>query len=156
MILIIHTLSSIVSLIAGALIFLTPKGIVLHKKIGYTYSICMLILLVTSFGLYNLFGGFGVYHALTIVSLVTLAIALYFPLAGRSKANWAEYHLIWMGYSYVGLVMAGGSHLFSVFPDWPDWMRIILFWGLPYIVGSILIFKNRVLTAKTAVNNIGR
>ncbi|MFT4537433.1 MAG: putative membrane protein [Saprospiraceae bacterium] len=156
MILIIHTVSSVLALIAGALIFLSPKGTAIHKKTGYLYAVSLVILLFTSFGLFSLFGNFGVYHVLTMVSLLTLAIALYFPLAGRNKNNWVEQHLIWMGYSYIGLIMAAGSHLFSVFPEWPDWLRMSIFWGLPYIVGSILIFKNRVNTAKKALENIGK
>jgi len=116
----------------------------------------MLILLVTSFWIFDLFGAFGVYHALSIVSSLTLIIALYFPLAGRKKANWVEHHLLWMGYSYVGLIMAGGSHLFPIFTDWPVWLRMTLFWGLPYAVGSVLIFKNKKSAAKSAAENIGQ
>ena len=51
----------------------------------------MIILLPTSFGLFSLWGSFGVYHSLTIVSLLILAIALYFPLAGRNMKNWIEH-----------------------------------------------------------------
>ncbi len=154
MISIIHTLFSVLALMSGALIFLTKKGTKQHKRTGYLYSISMALLLVTSFGLYSLWGSFGVYHALSIVSLLTLAIALYFPLAGRRKKNWVEYHLLWMGYSYVGLIMAAGSHLFSIFPGWPNWFRIVLFWIFPYLIGTLLIFKNRVKTAKKALKNI--
>lgn len=156
MISIIHTFFSILALISGALIFLTKKGTKQHKKIGYLYSISMILLLITSFGLFSLWGDFGVFHALSIVSLFTLAIALYFPLAGRNKKKWVEHHLLWTGYSYVGLIMAAGSHLFRVFPNWPNWLRIFLFWILPYLIGTILIFKNKVKTAKKALNNIGK
>ncbi|MFT6336894.1 MAG: putative membrane protein [Saprospiraceae bacterium] len=156
MILLVHTITSILALIAGALIFLTPKGTERHKKIGYTYILSMIILLVTSFWIFDLFGSFGVYHALSIVSFVTLAIALYFPIAGRKTKNWVEHHLLWMGYSYVGLVMAGGSHLFPILSDWPVVLRMFLFWGLPYIMGSILIFKNKGSAAKAAAGNIGQ
>jgi uncharacterized membrane protein len=156
MILIIHTAFSIIALIAGALIFLIPKGTAQHKRIGYSYTVSMVILLVTSFGLFSLWGRFGVYHALTIVSFLALAIALYFPIAGRKMEKWVEHHLLWMGYSYVGLVIAAGSHLFSVFPEWPSWLRVILFWVLPYIAGTILIVKNKKTTAKKGFENIGK
>ncbi len=155
MILIIHTIVSSIALLAG-IIFLLPKGTRKHKWIGYTYTLSMLICLITSFGLFNLWGSFGVYHALSIVSFLTLVIALYFPLFGRKRKSWVESHLIWMGYSYVGLVMAAGSHFFSVFPDWPVWLRMVLFWGLPYVLGSTLIFRNKVNAAKHALGNIGK
>lgn len=155
MILIIHTAFSVLAVLAGA-IFLLPKGTSKHKQLGYTYVISMLVCLVTSFRLFNMWGSFGVYHALSIVSFVTLLIALYFPMKGRHKKDWVENHLLWMGYSYVGLIMAAGSHLFSVFPEWPVWLRMSLFWGLPYVVGSIIIFRNKTRAAEKAAKNIGQ
>ena len=155
MILIIHTAFSVIALLLG-IIFLSPKGTKKHKTMGYLYIFSMMVCLITSFGLFSLWGSFGIYHALSIVSFLTLMIALYFPLFGRKKKNWIEHHLIWMGYSYVGLVMAAGSHLFSVVPDWPGWLRMALFWALPYILGSFFIFRNKTKGAKSAANNIGK
>lgn len=152
--LLIHTIASVLALLAGGLIFIIPKGTVRHRKLGYAYAINMGILLVTSFFIFDLWGAFGVYHALSIVSFVTLAIALYYPIKGRNSKHWMRQHMIWMGYSYIGLVMAGGSHLFSVFPDWSPWLRAGLFWGLPYIVGSVLIFSNAKKTVDRARKNI--
>jgi len=143
MILPIHTIFSSIALIAGAIIFIRPKGTPLHRKLGYAYNISMVGLIVTSFWIFELFEGFGVYHALSIVSLVTLAIGMYYPLFGRAKDSWFGYHYVWMAYSYIGLIMAGGSHLFQYFPDWPVWFRAALFWGLPYVGGSILVFSNK-------------
>lgn len=153
MVLIIHTLFSVLALLAG-IIFLFPKGTKKHKKIGYLYSVSMFFCLITSFGLFNLWGRFGVYHVLSIVSFLTLLIALYFPIFGRKNKNWITQHSIWMGYSYVGLVMAGGSHLFGVFPEWPNWLRIGLFWVFPYVLGSILIFYNKNRAVKKAMINM--
>ena len=153
MILIVHTIFSTLALLAGV-IFLIPKGTKKHKKIGYLYVFSMIVSLITSFGLFNLWNSFGVYHALSIVSFLTLAIALYFPIGGRNKKKWAEYHLLWMGYSYIGLVIAAGSHLFSVFSEWSNWLRIGLFWVLPYVLGTIIIIRNKVTAAKKAIQHI--
>jgi uncharacterized membrane protein len=153
MILTIHTLFSILALLTG-IIFLMPKGTKLHKKLGYGYSCSMIICVTTSFGLFKIWGHFGVYHVLSIVSFVTLMFALFFPLFGRHRKGWVQSHLIWMGYSYVGLLMAGGSHLFGLTPDWPTWLQITLFWALPYVVGSVLIFSNRKKAAEAAKRNL--
>ena len=150
----IHTAASVLALISGGTIFFMAKGTPQHKKMGYVYSVSMLIVLVTSFFIFDLFGQFGVYHALSIVSFVTLMIALAFPIFGRKNKNWIEHHMIWMGYSYVGLVMAGGSHLFSVFPEWSPTIRMILFWGLPYAIGSYLIFTKKKGVIKKAAENM--
>lgn len=154
MILTIHTIFSVLAILVG-IIFLIPKGTKKHKKLGYVYAVSMLICLITSFGLFNLWDSFGVYHVLSIVSFLTLLIALYFPLFGRKGKRWIIQHSIWMGYSYVGLIMAAGSHLFGLVPDWPNWLRIGLFWALPYILGSILIFRNKDIRAEKAAINIG-
>ena len=39
---------------------------------GYAYVIAMGIVLVTSFMMYNLFGGFGIFHAMAIISILTI------------------------------------------------------------------------------------
>jgi len=147
--LLVHTTASISALISGALIIMTTKGTSIHKRVGYVYSISMLVVLITSFFIFDLFGAFGVYHGLSIVSFLTLGIALSFPLFFRSKSNWVEHHMVWMGYSYVGLVMAGGSHLFTIFPEWSASLRMVLFWGMPYAIGTYLIFSKK----KTIVQN---
>jgi hypothetical protein len=39
------------------------------------------------------------------------------------------------------LVIATGSHLFQYGPaGWPDWALILLYWGLPCIVGGSRIY----------------
>ena len=139
----IHTLFSVLALLAGAYVFFNTKGTSRHVLAGRVYGISMLALLFTSFFIFDLFGGFGVFHALTIVSLLTLGLGMYFPLFARHNPGWLVQHYMWMSYSYVGLVMAAGSHLFGVVPGWPSWLSITLFWALPYVVGSVLIFRNR-------------
>jgi hypothetical protein len=59
----------------------------------------MMVSLITSFGLFDLWNSFGVYHALSIVSFLTLAIALYFPIGGRNKKN--EPNTIYYGWDIV-------------------------------------------------------
>ena len=46
-------------------------------------------------------------------------------------------------YSYVGLVMALGSHFFEVLSGLPVNSRVALLWVMPYIVGTILIYWKR-------------
>lgn len=139
----VHTIFSILALLAGAYIFFNPKGTARHVFVGRIYIFSMAALLLTSFFIFDLFGGFGAFHALSIVSIVTITLGMYFPLFARRYKGWLIHHYMWMSYSYVGLIMAAGSHLFGLVPHWPSWLRVLLFWGLPYILGSILIFRNR-------------
>ena len=144
MILTIHTLLGFIALIAGAWNLITTKGTRRHRLVGWVYVGSMTGLLLTSFGIVELFGGFGPFHVMSIVSGGALSIAIYFPLRRKRYKNWMVHHYMWIAYSYVGLVMATGSHLFEYGPTgWPSWARAGLYWGVPYVVGSALIFARR-------------
>ena len=149
----LHTLLAVVALAAGAWNLTARKGTRRHRQVGYVYAGSMGGMLATSFFIFELFGGFGVFHVMTIVSGVTLALGLYFPLRRQRHPHWIEHHYFWMSYSYVGLVMAGGSHLFGLVPGLPGLVQAFLFWGLPYLVGAALIyrFRRRVLEQMQAI-----
>ncbi len=143
MIITIHTVAGIVALICGAWNLLSRKGTRRHRLVGWLYAVAMYVLIATSFFIYELFGQFGAFHVLAIVSGVTLSLALYFPLRRDRYPGWLVHHYFWMGYAYVGLVMATGSHLFDYFPRLPFAAGAFLFWGVPFIVGTILIQRQR-------------
>jgi len=104
----------------------------------------MAALIVTSFGIFEFFGGFGAFHILSLVSGGTLAMAIYFPLRRDHVDDWIEHHYFWISYSYIGLVMATGSHLFQVGPPgWPIWARAVLYWVVPFVVGTVIIYARR-------------
>ena len=150
MIIAIHTAFGVVALVAGAWNLAARKGTRRHRRVGWVYVASMAGLLLTSFFIFELFGGFGPFHAMSLLSGGTLAIALYYPLRREKHAGWVEAHYFWIAYSYVGLVMATGSHLFDYLPEWSFWTRAALFWGLPYAVGSALIFGWKARTLERA------
>ena len=150
-----HTVMGVLALVAGAAIFLLPKGTSLHRAMGATYAGSMVLMLATSFAIFDLFGGFGPYHAMSIVSVVTLGLALYFPLFRHRHANWMIHHYMWTIWSYIGLVMATGSHFFAVGPEgWSPLARAALYWGVPPLVGYILIFTMRARAMRSAAANM--
>ncbi len=139
MILPIHTGLGVVALLSGAWNLVAQKGTGRHRLVGWIYAVSMTGLIGTSFFVYELFGGFGPFHVMSLVSGGTLALALYAPL--RRHNNWVEHHYMWITWSYVGLLMATGSHLFAYGPSgWPFWARAVLYWGLPCGVGAAFIF----------------
>ena len=144
MILTIHIAFGFLALIAGAWNLLAMKGTQRHRLVGWVYVGSMVGLLLTSFGIFEVFGGFGPFHAMSLVSGGALAFAIYFPLRRKRYEHWMVHHYMWITYSYVGLVMATGSHLFHYGPaGWSFWARAALYWGVPYVVGSALIFGRR-------------
>lgn len=139
-----HTIVSVIAMISGGVIFFFNKGTELHRKIGFTYVISMLLCLTTSFFIYNMFDGFGPFHVMALVSFLTISLGMYFPLFGRTISGWQIHHYFWMSYSYVGLWMAFMSHFMHLFPDtWSWWLKGFVAWGIPYILGSAVIFANK-------------
>jgi len=137
----IHTALGVIALIAGAWNLLTQKGTPLHRQMGWVYVTTMTGLLATSFFIFDLFGSFGPFHAMSLVSGATLGLAVYFPLRRDHHEHWLEHHYMWITWSYVGLVMATGSHFFAYGPPgWPAWARALLYWGLPCALGATLIY----------------
>lgn len=148
-----HTIVSVIALLSGGVIFFFIKGTRKHKAIGRIYVISMVLCLISSFFIYNMFDGFGPFHAMSIISIVTISIGMYFPLFGRQIFGWPIHHYFWMSYSYVGLWMAFLSHFISYMPDeWSALTRGFVAWGIPYILGSAVIFGNK----KRMIEKYGR
>ena len=141
---IFHALVGTIALVTGAWNLMARKGTPIHKLIGYLYVLSMAVLVLTSFSIFELFGGFGPYHAMSLVSGITISLAVYFPLRREKYENWLGHHYMWITWSYVGLLMATGSHLFEYGPvGWPFWARALLYWGVPLVSGAFLIYKNQ-------------
>jgi uncharacterized membrane protein len=155
MIITIHALFGILALCTGAWNLLQVKGTGTHQYVGRVYALSMYALIGTSFFIYEFFGSFGAFHVLSLVSGATLTIALYFPLRRARHSAWREHHYFWITYSYVGLVMATGSHFFSYFSSWPFLIRATMFWAVPYVVGTLWIFKWRQSVLTSVSNPVG-
>ena len=155
--LIFHTVTSVLALVAGFPIFFSTKGTRFHKRWGKVYVASMLSLCISSFWLTDttpFTEGFDVFHVMALVSLASLAggvIPLFFK---HRSAGWWQMHYFFILYSYVGLVLALGSHFFVYMPESLTFAsRAALLWGGPYVIGTILIywrlplFKTRFSTA---------
>ncbi|MEM7110557.1 MAG: DUF2306 domain-containing protein [Bacteroidota bacterium] len=108
----IHLMASCLALITGTYILFAIKGTLLHKKVGYIYVGSMVILLITAFMIYRLFGGFGIFHVVAIVSSVTLAAGMI-PAIRRTNQNWILIHFAWMYWSVMGLYAAFASEMIT-------------------------------------------
>ena len=102
----IHTVAAMLAMATGSVIFLRPKGGSRHRKLGYVYSIAMVVMLITAFMLYRLTGGFNALHIAAIISSVTIAFGLKFAVSRQPAQGWYFFHYLWMSWSYVGLLAA--------------------------------------------------
>jgi uncharacterized membrane protein len=87
----LHTAVGVVALLSGAANLLARKGTRRHRRVGRLYTLAMYVLVLSSFGITQIFDGFGAFHVLAVVSGITLTIALYFPLRRhRHPSGWTS------------------------------------------------------------------
>jgi uncharacterized membrane protein len=113
---IVHTAFATIALAAGLAIFTIAKGTNLHRVIGYVYALSMLGLNLTALTIYRLFGGFGPFHVLAVISLTTLVAGFIPAFTKRPKQVWLYRHYEWILWSYVGLVAAAASEVLTRVP----------------------------------------
>lgn len=107
----IHVVFGILALVSGLVIFRVIKGTQLHRILGYLYVANMLGLNVTGLMIYRVFGTFGPFHVLAVISLLTLVagfVPVYFK---RPAGKWLQRHYEGMCWSYVGLLAATAAEI---------------------------------------------
>jgi uncharacterized membrane protein len=113
---VIHTIFSVVALIAGAAVVMMQKGTRWHRTVGHVYLTSMLALNISALFIYRLFGRFGPFHALAVYSLIIIVIGMVPVLTRRPKGRWLTWHAAAISGSYVGLVAAFFAEITSRLP----------------------------------------
>jgi uncharacterized membrane protein len=111
----IHLISSIIALVTGLLVLTTTKGTTRHKKIGYIYVVSMVVLNLTAFMIYRLFGKFAVFHWFAVLSCLTLIAGMY-PVLTKKSTNYLLTHFNFMYWSVVGLYCAFCAEILTRIP----------------------------------------
>ncbi len=133
-----HFIVSLLALLFGTFVLLNKKGTKLHKIIGYSYVISMMLLNVSSFFIVN-FDGLSLFHFFSIFSLMTV-LAGIIPAIMRTK-NWFSFHFYFMSWSVVGLYAALWSEIGTRFVGNMQefWWMVVLATGLTVFIGSRII-----------------
>jgi uncharacterized membrane protein len=79
-----HVVAAVSALVLGAAVLLLPKGTHTHRAIGTVYVLALVLVNVAALSLHRE-GTFGVFHALAVVSLVTVAVGLRPFSSGRDR-----------------------------------------------------------------------
>lgn len=111
----LHLIASLIALITGLFILMAAKGTKIHKQSGYVYSVSMILVNLTAFMIYNLYGKFGIFHWFAVISFLTLFAGLY-PVLTRKSKNYLLTHFNFMYWSVVGLYCAFMAEIFSRLP----------------------------------------
>jgi len=115
----LHVLAAGASLALGTAIAVGPKGTARHRALGQAYLGAMFALNASALALYQLTGRPNLFHALAIVSLLTVLAG--WTVARRRQPGWRTSHARWMLWSYVGLLCATTSELAVRMPAVQTW-----------------------------------
>ena len=112
----IHTIFALVALASGSGVIFMRKGGRWHRTIGHFYLSSMLALNFTGLFIFNLYGGFGPFHWMAVISLITLLVGMLPVLIRWPKKQWLTLHGAFMNGSYVGLLAATAAEITSRLP----------------------------------------
>jgi uncharacterized membrane protein len=79
-----HVVAASSALVVGAAVLLLPKGTHTHRVIGTVYVLALVLVNVAALSLHRE-SAFGVFHALAVVSLATLAVGLSPSFSARER-----------------------------------------------------------------------
>lgn len=132
-----HVLAALSALAAGAGVLLSPKGTHAHRLTGTVYLVALVLVNVAALSLHRE-STFGVFHALAVASLVTIAAGLSPLLLGKRSAPVLATHAYCMTWSYAGLAAAGSGQLtVAVGPDAE--------WAVPATIVTALLLSGAVI-----------
>ncbi len=113
----IHFIASMVALLLGTAILFGQKGTKAHKIVGKFYALTMLVVLITAFMTYRLFGTWGIFHWTAVISSLTLLCGLLPILTKRPFNNYKSIHYSFMYWSIMGVYGAFVSETFVRMPN---------------------------------------
>ena len=142
---VLHVSLALAAVGTGAAVLRAEKGTRRHRRLGRIYALAMLGLNASALLIYRLFGRFGPFHILALVSLATLAAGVLPAWRKRPTGAWLARHYWFMTWSYVGLLAAFAAELA---------VRLPLV-GAPGRHGPGLAFALAALVASAVVSGIG-
>ena len=113
----IHFIASIFALLLGTFILLLTKGTTKHKVIGRLYALTMLVVLITAFMTYRLFGTWGLFHWTAVISSLTIICGLIPILIKRPINNYKSLHFSFMYWIIMGVYGAFVSETLVRMPN---------------------------------------
>jgi uncharacterized membrane protein len=143
-----HIVAAVSALLAGAAVLLRPKGTRMHRRIGTVYVVALVLVNVAALSLHRA-NSFGVFHALAVASLVTLAVGLSPLLLGKRSETVIVTHAYCMAWSYAGLVAAGCGQLAVAVG------QNLSAWVVPVVIGTMLTASGVIIFARVRRPSVG-
>lgn len=139
---IMHLVAALIALITGTYILLTHKGTTSHRLGGWLYAGSMIVLLITAFQMYYLFGRFGVVHWGALGSVVALTIGLGAVGLRALIGSWLRWHYFGMGASITGVYASFlVESIYRFFPPTYFWWATLGPSALVFMAGGFLLYR---------------
>ncbi len=144
-----HLLTALAALAFGATVIARRKGTRTHRWMGRCYLLAMLAMNATSLTIYEVFGGFGPFHWLALISLASILGG--YVAAMRRAPGWIYRHAYYMVGSYVGLVAALAAEIASRIPGWTFGSSVVISSLIIIAIGTWLMMTR----LPAAIANLG-
>jgi uncharacterized membrane protein len=141
----VHMTFAIAAMLVGAAVVLRDKGSFAHRVTGWIYVSCMVGLNATALMIYRLFGHFGPFHVLALISLGTVvagvSVAIFRP------KGWLSIHYKAMSWSYIGLIAAAASEAGTRIRIFHFWWAVLIATGSIVGIGALIIKRTEKIIA---------
>lgn len=130
----IHVGAVVSAYVTVFFLFFSAVGSYRHRKLGTAYAVSMLATSLSGFGIYSFTGGFSIFHALSIVTLVTILSAIR-SIVIYKKTREKKYliaHYFNFAYSFMGLNMAAIAQVMRL-GDYSSLTQYFIIMGIAYI-----------------------
>ena len=139
---VVHLLAALLDMTTGTYILFTQKGTSTHRFIGRLYVASMVLLLVTAFHIYYLFGRFGIIHWGAVGSVVTLLTGVGVIGFRAYLPSWLQWHYLGMGASVTGLYAAFVvESTYRLFPPAYFWWVTLGSANVVFVIGGFLLYR---------------
>lgn len=150
----VETIFGLLVVILGLVVFYSEKGSSKHRMLGKLYILVLLGWCVLAYVHKNPVASIGSYLSFLFVGLSFMLSALY-PLLLRKRIKvWVVWHYILMCYSVLFCFMSLITYLFiddfiyflmdqKVIESIANVIGRVVFWFIPFTVGTIWIFSKR-------------
>lgn len=139
---VVHLVAVAAALATGTYVLFRPKGTLAHRRAGGAYAASMAVLLLTAFGIYFLFGRFGIIHWGAVGSAGALLTGVG-AVVLRPGAAWRRWHYFGMGASVTGLYAAlVVESTYRLFPPACFWWATVGPAGAVFCTGSLLLYRH--------------
>lgn len=140
---VVHFGAALIAMITGTYILFTGKGTRSHRRMGRVYVVSMVVLLLTAFQIYFLFGRFGVIHWGAVGSVIALLIGVLSVLFRHTVPAWLAWHYLGMGASVTGLYAAFlVESTYRLFPPAYFWWVTMGSANLVFLIGGLLLYRH--------------